>query len=325
MNLFPSAALALLLLVATLGIVAAWSGAAGHLAGARLGLVLAAGALQAVGFLVFSGIWALLAVTVNCDGRVAAVDTDRRFGRRFRVGILSLAGLLTPLNVGSDILRSILGKHYLGLEYPPTAAASIVTRECKLHVSLALLGAITVAGISMEASGARMLALAGALSGLALLFAVFRSSAAARVTRVLGIAHLASATSAMSRQLRWTARGAIYLLFAASFAAEWQALRLCFRALDAPADLAVTLAGYGVLHFLSRAPVLPLGIGAVELAGFAWFRAVHVPGEQAGAIVILWSCLRVVVPYSLAAASFITFVARRRRQSSGRPPGRALN
>lgn len=314
MNLLRSAVLGFLLLVVTLSVVAAWSRSAGYLAEARPGLVLAAAGLYSTGFLVFGAIWAVLARITEGNRHAAALEARSGIGARFRVGILSLAGLLTPFNVGTDILRSMLGRHYLGLEYAQTAAASILTRECKLHVSLALLVAVVAGmGVSSEASRGRILAAFAGLVGLALVLVAFRSNAAAGLTRSLGIGRLAEATRGMSRQLSWSGRGSIYLLFAVGFAAEWEALRLCCQSLGMPADPATTLAGYGVLHFLSRVPVLPVGIGVVELGGFAWFRMIQVPVEQAGAIVILWGCLRVAVPYVLAAASFATFVSDARR------------
>ena len=307
MKLLRSAALALLLLVATLGVLAAWTRSAGALAQARIPLILAATAFYSAGSVVFSAIWALLLSGLR-SGRTAAGPVRMSHFRAFRVGVVSLAGLLTPMNIATDVLRSMLGRRYLGVDLASTAAASIVTRESKLHVTLVLLPVVVAAtGVSATEHRGRMLGALAGLLALALVLAAFRSDVARSLARSLGIGHLAETTRELHRQISWGTRGAVYLVFAAGFAAEWEALRLCFQALGVPPDVGVTLAAYATLFFLSRTPVVPLGIGIMEGAGLAWLRMVHVPLEQAGAIIVLWSGLRVVVPHLLAAASFATF------------------
>lgn len=303
-----------LLFVVTLGLVAGLSGSAQYLANARAAPMLAAAGLYSTGFLIFAAIWAALVRRVEIKSPAADGGGALGVAGLFRIGILSLAGLLTPFNIGTDILRSVLGKHYLHLGYAPTAAASVITRECKLHVSLALLVVVVAAAGAGVGQSTRQIALGFAgLTGLALAFAAFRSNASAGLIRSLGICELADTTRSMSRLLGWRDRASIYLLFAVGFAAEWQALRLCFQSLGVAADPATVFTGYGVMHFLSRAPVLPLGVGVVEAGGFAWLRAIHVPIEQAGAVIVLWGCLRVAVPYLQAAVAFASFAAGRRR------------
>lgn len=312
MRLIRNLAAAAALLALTLAGVVLLTGAAGTVRGARLPIIAAAALCYSVSFLVFSAFWAFLLRLPAGEG--LADNAAVRPGRARRVGLLSLAGLATPMNLGTDVLRSVLGRRYLGLDVAVTAAASVVTRECKLHVTLVLLpgGAAFTAVAVTEARGRLLAALAG-LVVLALALMAFRSDSAARLAGLLRIGPVAAAARDLHRRLGWRQRLAAYLAFAAGFAGEWLALRLCFHALQIPADTAVTLGVFGVLYLLARTPAIPFGIGAVEVGGLAWLRLVQVSAEQAGALILIWSALRILVPYALAAAVLPTFLADRLR------------
>jgi hypothetical protein len=312
MNVLWSAVPALLLLVATLTVLGAWSRAADSLAQARVLWVLGGAFLYSAGFFVFNGVWAWLLSLSAFPAASGQVQPGSRL-RAFFVGLLSLAGLLTPMNLGTDVLRSTLGKRYLGAAVDRSAAASIVTREWKLHSTLVLLPVATAA---VAASGEQRLPIVVALGGLlvvAVLLAAFRSRAVGGLARAVRADGVAEAARHLTRRVPLRSRVPVLVLFAAGFVAEWSALRLCFAALDLGPGVTVTLTAYGLFYFLSRTPVLPLGIGVVESAGFAWFRLADVPAEQAGALVVLWSGIRVAVPHLLSAAGLMALLGLGRR------------
>jgi uncharacterized membrane protein YbhN (UPF0104 family) len=118
----------------------------------------------------------------------------------------------------------------------------------------------------------------------------------------------------LHQKLGWPTRVSLYFLFALGFAFDWEALRLSFVALGLDPDLRITFVGFGILFFLSRTPIIPLGIGLVETGGFALLRALHVPTEQAGALVIAHGFLRVAVPSALALFGFIALLLFRERK-----------
>jgi hypothetical protein len=299
------------LFVATLAAVGLLTGSTGVVKAARLQNVIAAAGFYSAGFLIFSAFWAfLLCLPLPASAGTVPV----RPARAWRVGLLALAGLLTPLNLGTDVLRSVLGRRYLGVDLSTTAAASLVARECKLHVTLVLLpvpAAFTALTLG-DAKGRLIGALAGLLV-LAVAFRALRSDAASELARSLGVGQLAEATRGLHRQLGWRLLVVTYVAFAAGFAGEWQALRLCFQALSIPPEVGITLGSYGALYFLARTPVVPFGIGVVEAGGLAWLRLAHVPIEEAGALILIWSALRTLVPHALAAAAFSTFLVDARR------------
>jgi hypothetical protein len=310
-RLARSIAAAGVLFVATLAAVVLLTGSTGVVKAARLPNVIAAAGFYSAGFLIFNAFWAFL-LCLPSPGPAATVPV--RPSRAWRVGLLALAGVLTPLNLGTDVLRSVLGRRYLGVDLPTTAAASVVARECKLHVTLVLLP-IPAAFTALTLGDAKG-RVAGALAGMLVLagaFRALRSDSARELARSLGVGQLAEATRGLHRQLGWRARVAIYIAFAAGLAGEWQALRLCFQALSIPPDVGITLGSYGTFYFLARTPVVPFGIGVVEAGGLAWLRLAHVPIEQAGALILTWSALRTLVPHALALAAFSTFLVDARR------------
>jgi uncharacterized membrane protein YbhN (UPF0104 family) len=314
MRLVRSLAAAAALLALTLAGVALLTGAAGAVRSAQLPVIAAAALCYSAGFLVFNAFWAFLLCRLPAGDR----PTDNaavRPARAWRVGLLSLAGLMTPMNLGTDVLRSVFGRRYLGLAVPVTAAASVVTRECKLHVTLVLLpGAAAFTAIAVTEARGRLLAAFAGLLVLALALMAFRSDPAARLARSLRIGPIAEAARDLHRRLHWRHRLVTCAAFAAGFAGEWLALRLCFHALQIPADTTVTMGVFGVLYLLARTPVIPFGIGAVEVGGLAWLRLVQVPAGQAGALIMVWSALRILVPYVLAGAALLTFLVERQGQ-----------
>lgn len=311
MRLARSIVAAVVLFVATLAAVGLLTGSTGAVKAARPQDVIAAAAFYSAGFLIFSAFWAFL-LCLPRPGAAGAASV--RPARAWCVGLAALAGLLTPMNLGTDVLRSVLGKRYLGVDLPMTAAASVVARECKLHVTLVLLplpAAFTALTLG-DAKGR----LGGALAGLLVLVVAFRalrSDAASELARSLGVGRLAEATRGLHRQLGWRPLLGAYIAFAAGFAGEWQALRLCFQALSIPPEVGITLGAYGALYFLARTPVVPFGIGVAEAGGLAWLRLAHVPIEQAGALILIWSALRTLVPHALALAAFSTTLVEARR------------
>jgi uncharacterized membrane protein YbhN (UPF0104 family) len=295
------AAVAAVWLVVVLALFTIYTRAADTLAEARLPYLATSALMYSVGFLVFGAVWTLL-VSLSLTDRPGIYSNGRCFG----ASILSLAGLLTPMNIGTDVLRSLFGKTYLGLPPALTAAASIATRESKLHVSLALLPAIAAAaGMNPASPGKRMLLVFAATFGVALVFYLFRSDVTGGLSKSLRLESLANATKALNRKVGWGTRFLCYLLFVSGFVFEWLALQFCFMAFGMFPDLRITFAGFGILYFLSRTPVLPLGIGLVETGAFALLRTLHISVEQAGALVIAWGFLRVAAPSAGALIAFL--------------------
>ncbi len=303
--------LAILLLLITASFLMAWTQASRWLNGVRLIPLMTAAGFYSTGFLIFSGIWSFLAAGEARYTSAGALISG--YGRVFRISLMAIAGLLTPMNLGTDVLRSVLSKKYLSLDVSSTAASSVATRECKLHVTLFLILAVLCAAEGhIESPQGRLLVVLAGLMGFALVLFFLRSNGGRGLAKVFKLDRFSDTLRFLNRRIGWGMRLAFCCLFALGFAGEWQALCLCFQAVGLRPDPGVTFTGFGILYFLARTPALPLGVGLVETAGFAWFRAAEISAGQAGAVVILWGFLRIGVPYVLAAVAFMSLWLGRR-------------
>ena len=255
------------------------------LSACRILMLLAAGAFCVSSLLLRCGVWVLLVAAavphVEKPGRIPArpavllspegpADPARRsefklpHGMAFAVSAISLIGMLTPMNLGTDVLRSLYGKRYLGIGVRTTAAASILTREFKLHVSLSLAVCLTLCVAWFQASLLKAAVLS--VMGLVLIlvgFCSLRTDAVGRLTRRLRIGNVSETIGALHKQVGPARKRLIYLTFALAFLMEWLSLHLCFLSLNLNAAFVTTFVVYVILFFLSRTPFLPQGVGAV--------------------------------------------------------------
>jgi uncharacterized membrane protein YbhN (UPF0104 family) len=296
--------IAVFFLLLGLSLLGAWTQAAATLRSVQLSWLTAAAVLCAAGYLIFNGIWAFW-VLLTAEAALSSHPL-RSYFSFFQISMMSIAGLVTPMNLGTDVMRSMLGKKHLQLEISATAAASILTRECKLHMSLLLIPALVLAaGAGIKNFNSRLALAFAVMLGLSLGFLLLRLSGASRLARKLKMENLVETMHRMDQRIGWKWRTAFCLMFVGGFAAEWQSIRICFEGLGMPPDPRVTFVCFGILYFLSRTPVVPLGIGIVETAGYAWLITLHVASEKAMALIIVWGFLRITVPFLLAAGSFL--------------------
>lgn len=267
-------------------------------------LLLAAG-LHAVSLLLWSAVWVhVLSTEASTVKRWTAVA----------VSMASLIGFLTPMNIGTDVLRSLYGKAHLRLDYHVTGAASVVARETKLHVTLALVLAVALGSASLVRDMASVVAAAVAtmLLFLGALYTL-RTRASSHLARRLGIDDMPQLIRKMTNSLSLTEKGGIYLALAVAFALEWLSLHLCFVSLDVRASPADTASLYALLYVLSRTPVAPQGLGVVEAGGFVVLATRNIATTRIGALLVLWAFLRILVPVGLA---FVFSLGLSRRRGS---------
>jgi len=238
----------------------------------------------------------------------------------FSVSMASLSGLLTPMNIGTDILRSLFGRRYLGLPLSLTATASVLTRIYKLQATLFLLifAAGLFARIQENYLNAFIAPAAGSVLLLLFLYSMTMNSSR-RISQRLKIGDLATLTKAVNGKLDLAKRSFIYLMMALQFALEWLALHVCFLALRLKIPLITSLILYTILYFLSRTPFVPQGLGVVEAGGYAVLKTMKVSEAQIGALLVVWGFLRILIPLVLSIAFSIKLMAMTRlrcRQAS---------
>lgn len=302
---------AVLLLTLTAAFLLVWTSPAQALASAGIPYIAAALAAYAGSLAIWSAGWAYL--VAKSKSNVSSLSLPACC-LGFAVSLLSLAGMLTPLNIGTDVLRSRYGKKYMGIEIVSTAAASIIMRECKLHLSLllALLLIPSIAACTPSIVGRLTAAFSGIVALIAVIYAI-RTDRALKFAEALNLAKAADAVRILKRKLGYSIRAIIYLVLVLGFFAEWEALRFSCRAVGISPDGMFMFAVFGLFYFLSRMPVIPLGIGLVESGGFAFLQNNGIPGAKAGALLLLWAVLRIGVPLLLAAVLALWFLASNRK------------
>ncbi len=292
----PSQVLTILLLIVTVVCLLILTRPAGALSLARWQAFALAAVVYSASFAIFGGVWSYMAARA-VEGSRDDLSKHPPYGRGFAVSIASLVGILSPMNLGTDVLRSLYGRKYLGMPVVSSAAASIITREYKLHVTLALvLLMIPLLGSRASGLGKALWLVAGGLAALIACICLIRANRSAGLAGKLRMEKAVHAVRDLSSTLNWNVRGACYFVFVLSFGAEWWTLSLCFHAVGIQLQNQSSLAVFGIVYFLARAPLVPMGIGLVETGGVAILRAVGVPAGAAGAILILWGTLRVGIP-----------------------------
>lgn len=264
------------------------------LGSAHVLVLMAAACLYGGSSFIWSMVWAhLTRKQATGVGRFAALG----------VSMASMVGLLTPLNVGTDVLRSLYGKRCLGVDYPVTAAASVVTRTLRLHVTLLFSVLALVLALWFPLNLARHFVLS-ILTTLLLLaaFYLLRTQTSARLAARLGIGDIAVPIKVLSQRLGLVGRGVIYVGFTMGFVLEWFSLHLCLSAVGVLLPVADTVVLYTLVYFLSRSVPTPQGFGAVEASGAAALSTTNLAAGAVGAFLVIWDLIRVGVPLALALA-----------------------
>ncbi len=240
---------------------------------------------------------------------IGSGDAAPSYGMLFAVSTVSLVGMLTPLNLGIDVLRTLLGRRHLRLSVATTGAASVLTREFKLRVSLLLAALMTLCVILLRTDLVKtaVLSVAGLFFVLMGFFSL-RSEAAGRFAKRLRIGDVSEAIKTLYGNVGPVTKFFVYSIFVLAVLLEWSSLHLCFVSLDLRTPLPDTFVVFVIQYFLSKTPVLPQGVGAVEAGAFVLLRSMRMPVETAGALLALWNCVRILTPPLLAASFSPKFV-----------------
>jgi len=285
---------------------------------ARFPFLLIAGGLYSASLFLWNAVWVFLvgqASEVRDFGSPSKQDACAT-GRTFTISIASLIGILTPMNIGTDFLRSFYGKKHLGLELNSTAAASVLTREFKLHVTLLLVMFLAINSISFQENYIKTLVIpvASVLFLLAILSSL-KANFAGRLTRRMKIGDISAAIRKLKLRLGLVKRCLIYSAFAIGFVLEWLSLHLCFLSLNLKPTLSATSVLFVLLYFLSRTPFIPQGLGVVEVSGFALLKTMEMSTAQMGALLVMWDFLRIFIPIVLSIAFSFNLIAMKKRRT----------
>ncbi|MFH1234180.1 MAG: flippase-like domain-containing protein [Candidatus Diapherotrites archaeon] len=259
------------------------------------------------------------------------------FGKVFSAGFASVFGALTPIQLGSDVLRGAFLKEEFNVRFSEGFSASMIVKGLKFSVlsfaSLLLLSAVffssaidPILAIPLF-SGLFVVLLASLLFLLPLDKKIGR-----RISRLFG---------ALSKKIRFLkplekyfldysdflgefSGGALLatMLFAAlSWCLEFASLFFAFASLSIPVSPLPLAVLFVLLALLERAPLLPRGILLVESAGFLFLSvpiisASRLSVAEISSVLILYDASRLIFP-TLASLLFYFLWKKSRKSAAG--------
>jgi uncharacterized protein (TIRG00374 family) len=233
------------------------------------------------------------------------------------IGFSCVYGALTPIQVGAEALRAIKAKEIFKITYSESISASMLVKGIKFFFT-AIIASIVLVGIILGTQLPLIIFL-GLLSGfivIVLATALFLLP----LNKKIGfcIAHIFHLLSKSIRGFvvleKYFKKYSVYLttvppkkflvvlVFAAlSLIFEFIALSLCFTALNVIIGLFPLVVLFIIIAILERTPVLPRGVGLVEIAGFIFlslpeFSSVALTTGEIAAILILFDVVRLLIP-----------------------------
>jgi len=248
----------------------------------------------------------------------------------FRIGFSAVFGSLTPVQLGSDLLRSMFLKEEFGISMSESFSASMMVKGLKFSfLSIASTIVIIIAFSTNSVNEALFLPL---LSGFfvvvlaSLLFLLpLNKKIGYSISRLFG---------AMSKKIKLAKpleryfvkysdflqefSGVVlistFFLAALSWVLEFFSLYFVFSALGISIPLISLLVFFILIAVLERTPVIPRGILLVELVGFAFLSFPMVSQAelsiaQIGSVLVLFDVTRIIFPVLSSLAFYVAFKA----------------
>ncbi len=238
------------------------------------------------------------------------------------VGFGSLYGALTPIQLGSEALRSINLKQFFKVGYLDSVSASMIAKGAKFSI-LAIITAIVFLLFLIDTKMDPVLFL-GFFSGFSvvilacILFLLpLKKNVGLKISSfflflagyVKAFSKLSDFFTNYSVYLKKTERRSFLIVFALAFFSwifEFLALQFSFYALNIPLMLHSLLIFMVLVSVLERTPFLPRGIGLVEFVGYHFLAFPQlIAGTtltigEIGAALIVYDIVRLVIPTILS-------------------------
>ena len=304
----------LALFSAVLGLLLLGTGAFSQLGSANLFYFALSALFFIASILVWLFTWALL-VTKRTKKPLKGV---------MALGVCSVFGSLTPIQLGSDALRSIFLKEEYSISISESLSASMIVKGLKFS-ALAVVSAFIVSGafLSNAVEPALLLPL---LSGLLVVFlasalfllplnrrighfiAGFFGALSGRVPLAGGLAGFFREYSVYLRELSAGTLLVVFALCGLSWILEFLSLFSAFYSLGIAMPVISLAVLFVLVAVLERTPVLPRGILLVEAAGFAFLSFPLISNaslsvQEIAAVLVLFDLSRLIIP-TIASMAF---------------------
>jgi uncharacterized protein (TIRG00374 family) len=241
--------------------------------------------------------------------------------RSIIIGFSCVYGALTPVQVGSEALRSIKAKEYFGVSYSNSVSAAMVVKGLKFFM-LAVLSSMVIWVVLFETQ-LSIVALFGLLSGFsviilasALFLLPLNKKIGLMISAIFGelgkvwkpFFVLKKYFQEYSNYLQIVPKKnflIVLVLSGLSLVFEFIALMFCFFALNVFIEVFPLAFLFIIISVLERTPIIPRGVGLVEAAGFIFlampeFSKIALTVPQIAAILILYGVVRLFIPTILS-------------------------
>lgn len=239
-----------------------------------------------------------------------------------KIGFSALYGALTPIQLGAEALRAMHLKKDFGLGYTDAISSAMLAKGTKFLI-IGIFGIIALAMFYLNQVTFDPLLLLGLASGffvIGLASFLFIAPLSRRLTRgivkVFGklskyikflenLCELFVKHSKFLRGISVKDYSVIFALNVLSFALEFSTIVFIFWAFGVSIDFLTALILVILIALLERTPILPRGIGLVEVVGIAILSVpflVPIPTSLAvlGAIFIVFDVVRLLIPTGLS-------------------------
>lgn len=237
------------------------------------------------------------------------------------IGFSCVYGALTPVQVGSEALRSIKAKEYFGVTYSQSISAAMVVKGLKFFM-LAVLSSMVIWVVLLKTQ-LSLVALFGLLSGFSVIIlasALFLLPLNKKIGLMIsaifgelgkiwkGFFILKKYFYEYSHYLQLVPKKnflKVLILSGASLLFEFLALYYCFLALSVSIEVFSLSFLFIIISILERTPLIPRGVGLVEAAGFIFlsipeFSKISLSVSQIAAILVLFGVVRLFIPTILS-------------------------
>ncbi len=274
-----------------------------------------------------SGISILLSVFLWVWAWMSALHKKNK--TLFAIGFFSAFASLTPVQFGADIMRAYYAKKILKIPFTKSISSALLVKGIKF-LFISVLATFFLLNLLLSISNPffKFIYLTGflvvllatlffllplnrkAASFFSFLFGKFNFFILKKISSFFKEYHV------FFSQLSQKKKYQTFVLAFSSFFFEFLALYFIFLSLPLPSLDFLTLIGFFVLiSVLERSPFFPKGIGIVEILATFYLSLYNYSLSQTGAIIVLYSFIRIIVPYLPSLLLYLWFRAKRKTKT----------
>ena len=243
------------------------------------------------------------------------------YANLIKIGFRALYGALTPVQLGAEAIRSLQLKQYFGVRFRQSISASMVAKGTKFLI-IAIFSVIIILSTVLSTPLSPLISFGLGTGFLVILLATLlfllplKKSYGIALSKFFGrfrkshgvFARLSNFFKFYSTYLKDLPKKTYLLVFSLclfSWLFEFIALQTAFLSLNIAINIEALFILMVLISILERTPVLPRGIGLVEVIGYNFlafpiFHGLVLSAAEIGAVLVVFDVVRLVVPTVLS-------------------------